>query len=56
VDSLAKSAERAGAKIDVRAPIDLDFIYNRAFEDLDGHVFELVWLNPDAMPASEAAG
>ena len=56
VDSLASAVVRAGGKTDARAPIDLDFIYNREFEDPDGHVFELVWLNADAMPASEAAG
>ena len=57
VDSLVTSAARAGGNADTRAPIDLDFIYNRAFEDPDGHTFELVWINPDAaMPTNEAAG
>jgi uncharacterized protein len=57
VDSLARSVASAGGTIDSRAPIDLDFLYNREFEDPDGHVFELVWLNPNAaMPTSEAAG
>ncbi len=56
VDALAEFAAKAGGKSDVRAPIDIGFLYNRAFEDPDGHVFELVWLNPDAaMPPSEAA-
>ena len=56
VDALAESAARAGGKLDVRSPIDMDFLYNRAFEDPDGHVFELVWINPDAvMPSKEAA-
>ena len=57
VDSLVSSVARAGGRTDTRAPIDLDFLYNRAFEDPDGHAFELVWINPDAaMPTSEAAG
>jgi predicted lactoylglutathione lyase len=57
VDSLAEAVAVAGGKVDLRQPIDMDFLYNRAFEDPDGHVFELVWLNPDvAMPASEAVG
>jgi predicted lactoylglutathione lyase len=56
VDALAESAAKAGGKSDVRSPIDMGFLYNRAFEDPDGHVFELVWMNPDAvMPSSEAA-
>jgi uncharacterized protein len=56
VDVLAESAARVGGRSDMRAPIDLGFLYNRAFEDPDGHVFELVWLNPDAaMPSNDAA-
>jgi uncharacterized protein len=53
VDALADTAATAGGKADTRAPIDMDFLYNRAFEDPDGHVFELVWLNPEAaMPGN----
>ena len=56
VDVLAESAAEAGGKPDVRSPIDMGFLYNRAFEDPDGHVFELVWMNPEAvMPANEVA-
>lgn len=46
VDALAALAGSAGGEVDMRAPIDLGFLYNRTFEDPDGHVFELVWLNP----------
>src|SRR5829696_441648 len=35
---------------DSRAAIDMSFIYNRAFEDPDGHAYELVWMNPNGMP------
>jgi predicted lactoylglutathione lyase len=56
VDALIESAARSGGKTDTRAPIDIDFLYNRTFEDPDGHVFELVWLNPKAaMPGTDAA-
>lgn len=52
VDSLAERANSAGGKADTRAPIDMGFLYNRSFEDPDGHVFELVWMNPNAeMPS-----
>jgi len=54
VDALAKTAVDAGGKAG-RAPIDMGFMYNLAFEDPDGHVFELVWLNPEALPAKEGA-
>lgn len=52
VDGMIDAAKHAGGRVDPRKPIDLGFLYNRTFEDLDGHVFELVWMNPDAMPAT----
>ena len=55
VDALAESVARAGGKADVRAPIEMSFLYNRAFEDLDGHVFEVAWLNLAALPEKGAA-
>jgi len=56
IDTISAAAARHGGKVDIRAPIDSDFMYNRAFEDPDGHAFELVWMNPDAaMPAKETA-
>ena len=55
VDLLAEIAADSGGKADMRAPIDLGFLYNRAFEDPDGHVFELVWLNPETVMPSEEA-
>jgi hypothetical protein len=54
VDGLVEAAQRAGGGIDVRAPIEFDFLYNRAFEDPDGHLFEVVWVNPAAMAGSSA--
>lgn len=55
VDSLVRSAAAAGGKADVRAPIEMDFMYNRAFEDPDGHELEVVWLNAAALSGSEAS-
>lgn len=56
VDALVATAAQAGGKADVRAPMDVDFLYNREFEDPDGHVFEAAWLNPDmAMPQGKPA-
>jgi hypothetical protein len=55
VDALVERAAKAGGRVDSRAPIDLGFLYNRAFEDPDGHAFELVWLNPaEIMPPGHA--
>ena len=52
VDVIAGAAAGAGGKADVRAPMDMGFMYNRAFEDPDGHVFEAVWMDMSAMPAA----
>ncbi|MFN8445863.1 MAG: hypothetical protein U0175_34045 [Caldilineaceae bacterium] len=42
VDAIVAAAANAGGKADVREPVDLGWLYNRAFEDTDGHVFEAV--------------
>ncbi|HJR74372.1 MAG TPA: VOC family protein [Luteimonas sp.] len=52
VDSIVEAAKSAGGKIDTREPQDLGFMYLRTFEDLDGHVFEPAWMNPEAMPGA----
>ncbi len=51
VDALAQAAAAAGGKADVREPVDLGWLYNRAFEDVDGHMFEAIWM--DMKQASE---
>jgi uncharacterized protein len=51
VDAIIKAAATAGGKADVRVRMDLGWLYNRAFEDPDGHVFEAVWMDSAAMPA-----
>ena len=51
VDAIADAAAAAGGKADIRPPSDLGWLYNRAFEDPDGHVFEAVWVDMSAVPA-----
>jgi len=46
VDELADKAIAAGGK-NVRDPDDHGFMYSRSFEDLDGHVWEVFWMNPE---------
>lgn len=46
VDELADKAIAAGGK-KFRDPEDHGFMYSRSFEDLDGHVWEVFWMNPD---------
>lgn len=51
VDAVAEAAAAAGGMVDRRAPLDLGFMYNRAVEDTDGHVLELMWMDMSGMPA-----
>jgi hypothetical protein len=48
VDDTLSAGAAAGGKADVRAVMDMGFMYNRAIQDPDGHVLELVWMNMDA--------
>jgi predicted lactoylglutathione lyase len=49
VDSLVKKALAAGGSAP-NAPQDHGFMYGHGFEDLDGHVWELMWMDPNAAP------
>ena len=57
VDALADAAEAAGAG-PVKDPQDYGFMYQRSFHDLDGHLWEIAWMDPVAVekgPAEFAA-
>lgn len=45
VDELVAKAVKAGGTIP-REPQDHGFMYGHAFEDLDGHIWELVYMEP----------
>jgi predicted lactoylglutathione lyase len=45
VDRIVKAAVEAGGTAGTRSPIDMGWLYNRSFEDPDGHMFEAVWLD-----------
>lgn len=47
VDDLVNKACAAGGKT-FKQPQDYGFMYSHAFQDLDGHVWELLWMNPEA--------
>jgi predicted lactoylglutathione lyase len=49
VDALVKKALAAGGTAP-NAPQDHGFMYGHGFEDLDGHVWELMWMDPAAVP------
>ena len=49
VDDLVRKALAAGGTAP-RPPQDHGFMYGHGFEDPDGHVWELVWMDPAAAP------
>jgi predicted lactoylglutathione lyase len=52
VDAIVEAARAAGGKPDPCPPQDHGFMYGRSFEDLDGHVFEPMWMDVDAALAA----
>ncbi|MET8973997.1 VOC family protein [Streptomyces sp. NPDC004539] len=48
VDELTDRALSLGAT-ETRDPQDHGFMYGRAFDDLDGHTWEIVWMDPSAI-------
>ena len=49
VDELGRKAVAAGGKTPV-PPQDHGFMYGHGFEDLDGHLWELNYMDPNAVP------
>lgn len=52
VDAIVEKAAAAGGKADIRPAQDMGFMYSRAFEDLDGHIFEPMHMDLDAALAA----
>ncbi|GHD30382.1 glyoxalase [Streptomyces violarus] len=48
VDELVGKAVAAGGSVSGETQ-DHGFMYGRAFDDLDGHTFEVVWMDPAAV-------
>ncbi|MBA2643323.1 MAG: VOC family protein [Actinobacteria bacterium] len=57
VDAFADTALEAGGA-PANDPMEMDFMYGRSFQDLDGHLWEIFWMNPSALEVGEetAAG
>ena len=49
VDALVKKALAAGGTAP-NAPQDHGFMYGHGFQDLDGHIWELMYMDPSAAP------
>jgi predicted lactoylglutathione lyase len=52
VDSIVAAASAAGGKADPCPRQNHGFMYGRSFEDLDGHVFEPMWMDVEAAMAA----
>jgi uncharacterized protein len=50
VDKLADKALKTGGR-EAKEPMDQGFMYVRSFYDLDGHHWEVAWMDPSAVPA-----
>lgn len=49
VNEMADKALAAGAST-LREPEDHGFMYSRSFQDLDGHIWEVFWMDMNAAP------
>ena len=54
VNRLADAALKAGAT-EARPPMDYGFMYGRSFNDLDGHIWEIIWMDPAAVEGGPAS-
>ena len=54
VDATVTKAKAAGGTVDHGPQQDHDFMYGRDFEDLDGHAWEVVWMDVEAFKAQFA--
>lgn len=55
VDRMLQAAAAQGGKADVQPPRDLGFMYNRCFEDLDGHIWEAFYMDMTQVPQTPQA-
>ena len=52
VDTIVKAAGTNGGQADVNPQQDHGFMYSRSFEDTDGHIWEIVFMDMSQMPQS----
>lgn len=55
VDELTERAGARGGRKDPGPVQDYGFMYGRSYEDPDGHIFELVWMDMEAATAAMGA-
>jgi predicted lactoylglutathione lyase len=55
VDGLVKKAMGAGGTPDPMPTQDYGFMYGRSFEDPDGHIWEVMWMDVEAAMKAQSA-
>lgn len=55
VDAIVTRAGNAGGKLDPTPLQDYGVMYGRSFEDPDGHIWEVMWMDPAAADAGAEA-
>lgn len=53
VDAMLDKVVQAGGS-EARPPYDFGFMYGRSFNDLDGHIWEMFWMDPNAVDPNAA--
>lgn len=53
LDAFLEKAKDLGAEIDVRKVQDHGWMYGRSFADLDGHIWEVTWMDPSGYQGKE---
>jgi uncharacterized protein len=54
VDEMVDKAKTAGGTIDPTPKQDYGFMYGRSFEDPDGHIWEVMWMDVAAATAAQS--
>ena len=55
VSATVEKAAGAGGKADPNPTQDFGFMFGRSFEDPDGHIWEVMWMDPAAVAQQPAA-
>jgi uncharacterized protein len=55
VDDMIGKAKNAGGAADPSPKQDFGFMYGRSFEDPDGHIWEVMWMDVAAATAAQSA-
>ena len=56
VDDMIAKASAAGGRADPGPKQDHGFMYGRSFEDADGHIWEVMWMDVAAAQAAMTPG